>query len=845
MNHRQVNLTELRERAEAAIERSQSGLIDAPGSHGESGVRHLVEELRVYQTELEIQNQELVSAQSEISLALEKYRALFENLPLPGIIVDGQGFIVEANLQASEFLGLSQNVSLQRRSALQLFEMDSRSQIYQVLRDRANLAPQTIDLLGLKGSAGHTIHCDVHVIHLHEESQHEGRTLLVLVDQSTEMALRESEHNLRTLADSSMTLIWAATTDRSRYYINKGWLEFTGRTLEQELGNGWAEGVHPDDFERYNETYGRNFDERKAFSIDYRLRHQDGEYRWIRDNGTTRYDSTGQFIGYIGHCLDITDRVDAENQLRKLSRAVEQSPESIVITDKDSVIEYVNPACVISSGYSAEELLGQNPSIFNSGLTPRGVFDELWATLVQGKSWAGEFCNRQKNGEIFYEYVRITPIRDAGGEITSYVAVKEDVSEKRRISEELDHYRQHLEDLVQERTTALSIAKEAAEAANRAKSTFLANMSHELRTPMNAIMGMTNLALRRATDPRQTDQLTKVTLASQHLLGVINDILDLSKIEAERLSLEQISFKLGSVLENLGSLIGHKVTEKGLKLLIDVTPELANQPLQGDPLRLGQILLNLAGNAIKFTAQGFITIRVLLAEAHPAHVFLRFEVRDTGIGISSEDQKRLFTAFEQGDGSMTRHYGGTGLGLAISKRLVQMMDGSIGVESQPGTGSVFWFTARFDKGTHVEEQAHGLNVRSAEEHLKTHFSGTRILLVEDEPINQEVSRWLLEETGLTVDLAEDGVEALEMAEHIDYDLILMDIQMPRLNGIEATQAIRAIPGRQNTPILAMTANAFDEDRQRCIDAGMNDHIGKPVDPDKLFETLLKWLAKEN
>jgi signal transduction histidine kinase len=230
-------------------------------------------------------------------------------------------------------------------------------------------------------------------------------------------------------------------------------------------------------------------------------------------------------------------------------------------------------------------------------------------------------------------------------------------------------------------------------------------MSHELRTPMNGIMGMTALALRRATDPKQADQLTKVTQAAQRLLGIINDILDLSKIEAERLSLEQISFNLGSVLENMNSLIRQKAVEKGLKLLIEIAPDLARQPLQGDPLRLGQILLNLAGNALKFTAQGYVAVRVLRVADHLADVLLRCEVQDSGIGISAEDQRRLFTAFEQADGSTTRKYGGTGLGLAISKRLAQMMGGVIGVDSQVGAGSIFWFTLRLDKSSFPDQQA--------------------------------------------------------------------------------------------------------------------------------------------
>ncbi len=418
-----------------------------------------------------------------------------------------------------------------------------------------------------------------------------------------------------------------------------------------------------------------------------------------------------------------------------------------------------------------------------------------------------------------------------------------DITERKQAEAELAKYQHHLESLVEERTAALSIAKEAAEAANRAKSAFLANMSHELRTPMNAIMGMTAMALRRADDPKQREQLAKVEQASRHLLMVINDILDISKIEAERLTLESTDFRLSSVLDNLSALVEQSATEKGLKLLIDLAPELRDQRFKGDPLRLGQVLLNLVGNAIKFTHQGSIIVNAKQLDITPNSVMLRFLVTDTGIGIDAEAQKRLFTAFEQADNSMTRKYGGSGLGLTISKRLAKLMGGDIGVESQPGAGSQFSFTAHLEKAGKTMSTAPALSSESAEEQLKTQFTGIRVLLAEDEPICQEISCGLLEDVGFVVDLAEDGAEALALANQNPYDFILMDMQMPKLNGVDATRAIRLLPRHAETPILAMTANAFDEDRQTCIEAGMNDHIGKPVDPDKLLLTLLFWLTK--
>lgn len=391
-------------------------------------------------------------------------------------------------------------------------------------------------------------------------------------------------------------------------------------------------------------------------------------------------------------------------------------------------------------------------------------------------------------------------------------------------------------------TGAAEVAKDAAVAANRAKSTFLANMSHELRTPMSGIMGMTQLALRHTRDPKLKDQLSKVIQSAQHLLHIINDILDIAKIEAERLTLEKIEFRFGQILEDAMGLIGHQALAKQLKLFLDLAPEVARLSLRGDPMRLEQILLNLAGNAVKFTEQGSISVRARLVQESSAEVLLRCEVQDSGIGIAVEDQKRLFTAFSQADDSMTRKYGGTGLGLAISKRLVQMMGGEIGVDSQAGQGSRFWFTVRLDKAPRDNVvPAQILERSSAEEWIKARHSGTRILVAEDEPINQEISRGLLEGAGLKVDLAEDGALAVAMARQQPYALILMDMQMPNLNGVDATRAIRIMPGYADIPILAMTANALSVDRQACLDAGMNEHLAKPIAPDILFTTLLKWL----
>jgi len=386
----------------------------------------------------------------------------------------------------------------------------------------------------------------------------------------------------------------------------------------------------------------------------------------------------------------------------------------------------------------------------------------------------------------------------------------------------------------------LLLAKEAADSANKAKSAFLANMSHELRTPMHGIMGMVSLVRARVSEPKLQHQLDRAMEAASRLLLILNEILDLSKIEADRLTLDRVEFKLAPVLDNVAALLASKAADKGLRLAIRPLPAGAGQTFVGDALRLGQVLINLAGNAVKFTEQGSIDVAVDIVDTGADDALLRFSIRDTGIGIAPDVQRRLFNAFEQADSSTTRKYGGTGLGLAICKRLVAMMGGEIGVDSQPGVGSTFWFTIRLGRTAH-EPPALPASADDHEIRLRQHHAGARILLAEDEPINQEVTRELLEQVALVVDLAENGEMAVRMASEQRYDLILMDMQMPLMNGLDATRAIRADGPNRNTPVLAMTANAFSEDRQRCLDAGMNDHIGKPVDPEQLYLLLLRSL----
>ena len=539
---------------------------------------------------------------------------------------------------------------------------------------------------------------------------------------------------------------------------------------------------------------------------------------------------------------------DSEERFRRL---FEESMQAITLVEDGRFVAANKASLAMLRAERPDQFIGLTPLDISPQYQPDGrltsekVVEVIDAALKTGSN-AFEWEHVRFDGEHFIAKVLLTAIRQGDKDLLHVVWT--DITEQKNAERELAEYRKYLERRVAERTAELQEARVAAETASRAKSDFLANMSHEIRTPMNAIIGMSHLTLRTELTPRQRDYLQKIQGAGQHLLGIINDILDVSKIEAGKFEIEQAEFDLDDLLANLTVLLTEKTSGKGLELTVDLAADVPRR-LVGDPKRLQQILANLGSNAIKFTEHGHVVIEGQLRERTEAEAVLCIAVRDTGIGITEEQKTRLFQSFQQADSSITRKYGGTGLGLMISKSLVERMGGEIGVESEPGKGSTFWFTVRLGIGKdrplapgapRAEPRA---TAPSSPQEAETfaRIAGARILLVEDNELNQEVAREMLAGAGLAVDIAENGQVAVRKVQESNYDLVLMDMQMPVMDGLAATVAIRALDACRNLPIVAMTANAMQQDRDRCMDAGMNDYVAKPIDPDHLWSVLRRWL----
>jgi PAS domain S-box-containing protein len=947
--------------------------------------------------------------------------------------------------------------------------------------------------------------------------------------KQVEESLKELSAFQQLMMDAIPVPVYFKAAEGHYLGCNKAFEEFTGWTKDSLVGKRAVNVFGPECSGVSASLEALVFSKHQTHIREVTARDGQGHLRVMQLHVAPVERASGPVAGLVGALLDITEIKATEEQLRKLSRAMEQSPVSIVITDLRGTIEYVNPRFEQVSGYGFAEAVGQNPRVLKSGLMPPEGYRAMWEMLVQGREWRGEFCNRKKSGELYWEYASISPIRNTAGETTHYVAVKEDITERKHIEEEvirlahvtrsigefvvitdrrgrvtyanramLDRFGYTLEELagkpvialispsivpdhvrglvrgtlrggwsgdmiglpkqgpefwmslttslltreaqvfgvvivsrdIAERKKAedqlrksetefrsvwensrdgmrlvdargvmlkvneafcqlvgktrqeienqtidsvykdlspgrileqycqrfalrqveplfekeihlwndrhvwfavsnaivenkgqeplllslfrditgrkkveralaihagelleakskaeeqahmleiqaieLRQAKEEALQASQFKSEFVANMSHEIRTPMNGVIGMAGLLMDTPLSPEQRECAEIIRTSGDALLTIINDILDFSKIEAGKLSLEELDFDLRSTVEEAVDLLAPKAHAKGLELscaLYDGVPT----ALHGDPGRLRQVLVNLLNNAVKFTESGEVAVCVQLAGESGDTMLLRFGVADTGIGISGEALDRLFQAFSQADGSTTRKYGGTGLGLRISKQLAELMGGSIGVESTPGKGSEFWFTARFVRQSRVRQALNtvsglegarvldapsgvmpGIQGKDFSQKRSTAQTGVqaappggrmlRVLVAEDNVVNQKVALRMLARIGCRADVVANGQEAVDAVQRVPYDIVFMDCNMPELDGFAATAAIRASEGKKHhTVIIAMTANALKGDREKCLSSGMDDYVSKPVSQKELAVVVGRWSAPQ-
>ena len=664
--------------------------------------------------------------------------------------------------------------------------------------------------------------------------------------ESASAALQESEERLLLAQEGANVGIWEWKLSTNQLYWSPEYEKLYGvapgtlRTNDQ-----WRARVLPEDLPLIDAQWETRICQGKAFEVEFRIRREDGEIRWMTSKGSAFYDESGQITRLSGINIDITERKQVAEELEKyrlhLEELVEQRtielrkqshalqalidnlPHMAWMKDSAGRFVAVNRVFAASTGQPIDALLGKT----DLQIWPQPIaehYREEDQQVIQQRQQMTIEETIMSIPDSLYETFK-APIIDADGSVLGTVGFSRDIRPQREMEVELAR------------------RAEQAEIATRAKSAFLANMSHEIRTPMNAIIGLTYLLRQNSLSAEQSERLLKIDSAAQHLLSIISDILDLSKIEAGRMTLEQHNFSLHALLDHMRSMLTDQAENKGLKIQVEVGD--IPKWLQGDETRLRQALLNYGSNAIKFSDKGIIFLRCHCLEANTSDVLLRFEVQDSGIGINQEQQANLFEAFSQADISTTRKYGGTGLGLAITKRLVNLMGGEAGVESQSGQGSTFWFTARLKYGQDdISTNNHQADVM-AEVSLRQRYAGAKILLAEDNPINQEVALDMLKSVGMTVDIAENGSIALDKIRKNHYDLVLMDVQMPELDGLEATKAIRSQADFAKLPILAMTANAFEEDRTLCLEVGMNDYVSKPVLPELFYAKLLRWLPRHD
>ncbi len=655
---------------------------------------------------------------------------------------------------------------------------------------------------------------------------HNKSVLMVLKNidryKSIEEKLFESEQRYQMAVEAAELGIWDYLVETGETFYSNYWKSMLGYYPEEIPNNFsvWEDLLHPDDKDRMTLYINKFIDSNlRIYEAEFRLRHKNGHYVWIKSRATALRDENGKAIRLFGIHRNITEEKKSESEYKKLNQAILQSPIAVIITDKEGYIEFFNPAFCKITGWNDQEIIGKKPSILKSGYHPANYYEKLWKTISAGNEWQGEFKNRKKNGEFYWELASISPIRNSFGNITHFVKIAENITYLKKIERDLKK------------------AKLDAERANDYKNDFLANMSHEIRTPINTIIGFSELLKNENVSSQKRNKYSEIIEEnSQALLRLIDDIIDVAKIEANELKIKKEACSLGDLFAELEMTYNNFLKRKqktNLELIFHLPKEAHHDVIFTDPYRLKQILNNLFLNALKYTETGHIEIGYTILN----DTKLRYFVSDTGAGISAARQKNIFKRYTYTSNPTVNESTGSGLGLSICKDLANLLGGDIEVRSVEGEGSVFFVTLPYDR----------IKIPIVHSPAKTpsqaryNFSNYTIMIAEDTPYNYEYLYSILQKTGANVVWAKDGIDVLKLYNKSKVDLILMDIQLPEINGYEATQQIRQ--NNMQLPIIAQTAYAMAEDKQKCLDSGCNEVLVKPIRMDEVLSTVAKYLNK--
>jgi len=638
--------------------------------------------------------------------------------------------------------------------------------------------------------------------------------------RAAEKALKESEERWSFALEGSGDGVWDRNMQTNEVFYSAQWKRLLGYE-NNELKNTfdeWYSRVHPEDLDVVLRLVDDHLKGKAGmYEAEYRMICKNGSYKWILDRGKViSRNENGEPIRIVGTHSDITERKKFEEQLQILWRAVDQSPASIIITDTQGRIEYVNRKFIQHTGYRAEEVLQQTHRNIKSGLVPDELYNELWGTITAGKVWVGEFQNRKKDGEVYWEKALISPVQNGNGEIVHYIAIMEDITEKKVLMRELVR------------------ARDKAEESDRLKSAFLQNMSHEIRTPMNAIMGFSELLEQeQVSDEERCSYISIIKESGEQLLSIVNNILTISFIDTRQEKVNMSRVDIIYMMKQLHSIFSKDAERRQVKLELDSDPAYTELECWTDATKLNQVLTNLISNSLKFTHKGFVRFGFRIKDS-----WLDFYVEDSGIGIDPKVQSKIFRRFNQADEDIRYKYGGTGLGLSISRAFVELLGGTIVVSSEPGKGSTFTFTIPFTR-EYISENTEKMTDKVEK---SGRLAGTTILVAEDEEFNFKLIREFLKEEKVELIHAENGYEAVDIVKsdrHID--LVLMDIKMPELNGEKATRFIKEL--RPQVPVIAQSAYAIESEIRRYMSNGFDDYITKPIIQGELIDKCARALHR--